>query len=188
MSSSSLLQQCPACLIRLIWMVCQMGGKWLFSSSFVGYCFQDLLKTVPRIFVLISSSLFSMHFVSIHVVHPYSSIVTVTAWKKSCFILSDRSHFYLINNLSIAFDAFARYMLTSLSVNEILLPSYGNLFTSFKSLPHHIYQPMRAFKKFYASTRKSSHLLFKKHVLYFIRYFPGLGWAVWHSCRKGYRN
>ena len=42
-----------------------------------------------------------MRFVSAHVVHPYSSIHTTTTWKKSRFILSKRSDFYMIDNLSI---------------------------------------------------------------------------------------
>ena len=29
MSSSLLLQQCPAYLVRLTWMVFEIGGKWL---------------------------------------------------------------------------------------------------------------------------------------------------------------
>ena len=31
MSSSLLLQQCPACLVRLTWIVFVMGGRWLYS-------------------------------------------------------------------------------------------------------------------------------------------------------------
>ena len=36
MSSSLLLQQCPACLIRLTWIVFVMGGRWPYSWCFVG--------------------------------------------------------------------------------------------------------------------------------------------------------
>ena len=35
MSSSLLLQQCPACLVRLIWIVFVMGGRWPYSWCFV---------------------------------------------------------------------------------------------------------------------------------------------------------
>ena len=42
-----------------------------------------------------------MHFVSIHIVHPFSSIDTATVWKKYHLILSDRSNFD-IDNLSVA--------------------------------------------------------------------------------------
>ena len=31
MSSSLLLQQCPACLVRLTWIVFVMGGRWPYS-------------------------------------------------------------------------------------------------------------------------------------------------------------
>ena len=41
MSSSLLLQRCPACLARLIWIVFVMGGRWLYSWCFVGCCLQD---------------------------------------------------------------------------------------------------------------------------------------------------
>ena len=36
MSSSLLLQQCPACLVRLTWIVFVMGGKWPYSWCLVG--------------------------------------------------------------------------------------------------------------------------------------------------------
>ena len=35
MSSSLLLQQCPACLVRLTWIVFEMGGKWPYSWCLV---------------------------------------------------------------------------------------------------------------------------------------------------------
>ena len=38
-------------LFVLFWMVCDMTGKWLYNCCFVGYCFQDLLKTVCSILV-----------------------------------------------------------------------------------------------------------------------------------------
>ena len=44
MSSSLLLQQCPACLVRLTWRVFVMGGRWPYSWCFVGCCFQDLFN------------------------------------------------------------------------------------------------------------------------------------------------
>ena len=37
MSSSLLLQQCPACLVRLTWIVFVMGGRWPYSWCFVGW-------------------------------------------------------------------------------------------------------------------------------------------------------
>ena len=42
-SSSLLLQQCPACLDRLIFIIFVTGGSWPQSYCFVGCCLQ-----VPR--------------------------------------------------------------------------------------------------------------------------------------------
>ena len=44
MSSSLLLQQCPACLVHLTWIVFVMGGRWQYSWCFVGCCCQDLFN------------------------------------------------------------------------------------------------------------------------------------------------
>ena len=41
MSSSLLLQQCPACLIRLTWIVFVIGGRWPYSWCLVGCCHQE---------------------------------------------------------------------------------------------------------------------------------------------------
>ena len=44
MSSSLLLQQCPACLVCLILIVLVMGSRWPYSCCFVGCCLQDLFN------------------------------------------------------------------------------------------------------------------------------------------------
>ena len=44
----------------------------------------------------------------------------------------------MIDNLSLAIHALARRMLTSLSVDKILLPRYVNLPTNFIDLPHRV--------------------------------------------------
>ena len=51
MSSSQLLQQCPVCLVRLIWIAFVMGGRWPYSCCLVGYCFQDLFNIARNILV-----------------------------------------------------------------------------------------------------------------------------------------
>ena len=51
MSSSLLLQQCPACLVRLTWIVFVMGGKWPYSWCLVGCCRQDLFNIARNILV-----------------------------------------------------------------------------------------------------------------------------------------
>ena len=39
-SSSLLLQQCPACLVHLAWIVFVMGGRWPYSWCLMGCCSQ----------------------------------------------------------------------------------------------------------------------------------------------------
>ena len=49
MSSSLLLQQCPACLVRLTCIVFVIGGKWPYSWCLVGRCRQDLFNIALNI-------------------------------------------------------------------------------------------------------------------------------------------
>ena len=51
MSSSLLLQQCPACLVRLTWIVFLIGGRWPYSWCLLGCCRQDLFKIARSILV-----------------------------------------------------------------------------------------------------------------------------------------
>ena len=51
MSSSLLLQQCPACLVRLTLIVFVMGGRWPYSWCFVECCRQDLFNIARSILV-----------------------------------------------------------------------------------------------------------------------------------------
>ena len=46
MSSSLLLQQWPACLVRLTWIVFVIGGRWPYSWCLAGCCRQNLFKIV----------------------------------------------------------------------------------------------------------------------------------------------
>ena len=129
-----LLQQCPACLARLTWIVFVTWSTWPYSCCFVGCCLQDLLN-IPRSFLLrLPSSFFSIRLVSVHVVHPYSSIDTTTAWKKLRFILSVGSDFYTTDRISIVVHAFASHVLMPVLVDETLLPRQVNLSTSFREL------------------------------------------------------
>ena len=48
MRSSQLLQQCPACLVLLTWIVFVMGGRWPYSWCLVGCCHQDLFNIAHR--------------------------------------------------------------------------------------------------------------------------------------------
>ena len=49
MSSSLLLQQCLACLVRLTWIVFMMGGRCPYSWCLVGCCCQVLFNIAPNI-------------------------------------------------------------------------------------------------------------------------------------------
>ena len=51
MSLSLLPQQCPACLVRRIWIVFVMGCRWPYSWCFVGCCLQDLFIIARSILV-----------------------------------------------------------------------------------------------------------------------------------------
>ena len=130
-----LLQQCPACFVCLIWMILEIGDGRLYNCCFMGCCFQDLFNIACSILVQFPSSFFSRRFISIHVVHPYSRIDTTPAWKKLCFILLDRLDLHMIDNLPIAVHTFARRMLMSFLVDEILLLRYVNLSTNFREPP-----------------------------------------------------
>ena len=63
-SSSLLLQQCPACLVRLILIVFVMGGRWPYNCCFVGCFLQDLFNIARSILVLLPSSFFSIRFLA----------------------------------------------------------------------------------------------------------------------------
>ena len=51
MSLSLLLQQCPACLVCLTWIVFVIGGRWPYSWCLMGCCRQDLFKFARSILV-----------------------------------------------------------------------------------------------------------------------------------------
>ena len=51
MSSSLLLQRCPACLARLTWIVFVIGDRGPYSWCLVGCCRQDLFKIARSILV-----------------------------------------------------------------------------------------------------------------------------------------
>ena len=101
----------------------------------MGCCFHDLFKTVRSILVQLPSSLFSRRFVRVQVVQPYNSTDITTAWKNCHFNLSVRSDLQMTDNLFVANHAFPINVLTSLSVDEILLPRYVNCSTGLRGLP-----------------------------------------------------
>ena len=81
---------------------------------------------------------FFVYFVSVHVVYLYSSIDTSATGKKSRFNLSDESEFHIIDILLIAVHIFSWHLLISLSVDEMRLLRYVNLFCG------DFYKPLKA--------------------------------------------
>ena len=63
-----------------------MDGRWLYSSYYVGCCLHDLIHIAHSIFVWLPSSFFSIRFAGVHILHPFRSIDTTTAWKKNCVL------------------------------------------------------------------------------------------------------
>ena len=116
-------------------MAFEMGGRWLYNCYFVGCCFQDLFSIACSILAQFPSSFFSILFVSIHMVNPYNRIDSTAVRRKILFILSDKSDFHMIDDLSIVVHTFASHILRLFSVDETLLPGYVNLSTSFREPP-----------------------------------------------------
>ena len=132
-SSPWLQQHSPACLVRLSWMTHAMGSKWPYSCCFVGCCFLDFFKTARRI--LVSST--SIFFPSVSLTSKWC-IYTVVPTRSQLgrnHILTERHNFRMINSLSIAHITFLMLIITSISVDEILLPRYVNCLTNFRCLP-----------------------------------------------------
>ena len=68
---------------------------------------------------------------------PYHSTDTARTQKNFRFILSDKSNFHKVDNLSVAVHTLPMCILIRLSVDEILLPRYVNWSTNFRGLPFH---------------------------------------------------
>ena len=85
-SSSLFLHQCLTLLV-LMWMDFEIGCKWLYRCCFIGCCFQDLFNIVCTILLQFLSRFFSICFVTVHIVHPYSRIDTIAPWKKLAFYM-----------------------------------------------------------------------------------------------------
>ena len=75
-------------------MSCSFYLDGLWDESLERHCFQDLFKTI---LIYLSSSFFSIQFISVYVENLWSRRDTVTAWKKSRFILLEKSDFHMID-------------------------------------------------------------------------------------------
>ena len=90
------------------------------------------------------------HIASLSIFHQLSSL-SISFKSKWCsptvvliwLHLSVLSDFHMVNNQSIAVHAFPMHILTSLSVDEILVPRYINWSTYFRGLPFNmVWVPM----------------------------------------------
>ena len=113
---------------------------------FHGVLLPGFFNIACSILVQFPSSFFSIHFVSVNMVHLYSRSDTTAAWKKSHFISLDRSDFHMINSPSVAILTFTRCILMSLSVDETLLPRYVNLSTNFGGMSFRVETPPSCLK------------------------------------------
>ena len=77
---------------------------------------------------------FSGNFVNVQIVQLYNSTGCV---QSSLLFISETSDFQIDINLSIPVQAFSVRLLTSLTVNVILLPMYVNLSAYFNGLLFH---------------------------------------------------
>ena len=133
LSSSLLLKPFPACLFRLIWIFCVLGGKSPHRYYFIGSCFQYMFKTTwvslnkYRLALTPSVSL-KCNWCKVTIV------LTSLQFGRITILLNQRSSFHKVNNLSIAAIVLPMGMLISLSFDDILLPRYMNRFANFRGL------------------------------------------------------
>ena len=77
----------------------------------------------------------SMCLIKLSMLQPYNSTSWLLLGRSFHFILSVRSNFFIVINLSIAVYAFPMHMFISLSVDKILLLRYVNWCTNLRGLP-----------------------------------------------------
>ena len=103
---------------------------------------------------------------------PYSSTDTATTSKNSHFVLSERSNFHMVDNLSVL--AFPMHMLTSLSVDEILLLRYMNWFTNLRGLASKEEMApswLKHISKFQKKEKLTNYLSFYSNYFYLTKYY-----------------
>ena len=151
MSLSLLLQQYPGCLANFSWMVCKMGGNWLYNCCFVGYSFQNLFR-------IACISLCSFHLAfspSVSLDPKWWSFNTtdMPTARKNLFGFYRRSDFHMVVNLYIR--VLPMHILTSFSVDEIFLLSYINWSTNLRDLPFIVEMALsQTHELFYLSSHK----------------------------------
>ena len=115
-----------------------------------GVLSSGLVQNYSQHSCVVASSVFSIRSVSLHVVHPYSSIDTTAAKKKLRFILSVRSDFHMTDNLSIAVHSCASHVSMS----------FFSVFCFFVG-------PKREKSKYFRMNRPTKRCILKNHLFYF---------------------
>ena len=164
MSSFLFLQERRACLVRLIWMVLEMEGWWLYSYCLVGWCFQDLFSIACRILMQLRSSLFCFFYkrlVSVHVVHPCSSMY-MTLLGKNCVLF----YWLYLTFIWMITYAFPSCLLMSFSVDEALLPRKVNLSFNFRDPRFSAEMSPFRLKLMHSVLYLSSMIIYKKSILF----------------------
>ena len=108
------------------------GGKWPYSCSFVESYFQNLFNIA---FLYNFRRAFSLYAFLVSMWCNHIVEMTRPLLGKNCVLFYQMFEFHMIDNLSISVHIFASRRLMSFSVDEILLPRYVNLSTSFRE-PH----------------------------------------------------
>ena len=119
----------PHVLFILLWLFIRWVVDGQKAVALWGISFRNCSKH-PIAFLCTSYLAFSQTVLSVSML--CNDITTATAWKKSYFILSLISDFHMIAYLTIAVHTFTWCILTSFSVDEILLPRYVNWSTKFR--------------------------------------------------------
>ena len=116
MSSSLLLQQCFACLVRLTWIVFEMGGRWPYSWCLVG-CY---LRTFS---ILLATFLCNCRLTYIYI---YISLCVLEVWLLLYILfpgLYNKTHFsyYIMRHLYLYIYIYIYiYICISLNIIDIL--------------------------------------------------------------------
>ena len=143
MSSFLFLQQCHAGLVCLARIVFLMGGRWSYSCCFVGCCLQDLFNIACSILVQLPSIFFSIRLLSVHVLHPYSSIDTTALWKKCVlFHLSGLSFIWPIDYRLLSMSFLVAYWCHFRLMRRCFLGMWTYLLVS---KAHHLVRRCRLF-------------------------------------------
>ena len=171
-SLSLFFQLSPTCSVYITWMVHK--DEWQVALQLL-FCEVLLLEFVQN-----TQHFSSKHFV--RVLQPYNSTNTATAWKKSCFILSEPSDFPMVNNLSIAVHVSSLPVDITYSWCEIVLLRYGKHLT-FRSKCFHFWiadwifnistigisiPPPKSFIWSFIQLSIFSHILFTKFISFLL--------------------